>query len=118
MANPDKGEHEVMLSGRTFTLCYSMNAIRELETVGGTSLVAMFVEFANGGRQSLLQTLIWGGLRKFHKGLSLTDVGDLLDDTSAEDMTKLGEGIAQAIQFRLAALGIKFGNAGAGADGN
>lgn len=107
MANPDKGEVAITIDGKPFTLCYSNNSIRQLETISGSaSFVALFVEFASGGRLSLLQTLVWGGLLKFHPSLSLEDVEALLDEMTHEEGKLIGEAIAKAVQFRLAILGI------------
>lgn len=106
MANREKGEVAITIGGRAFTLCYSNNAIAELEQVADESIIGLLSRWASGGRLSLLRLMLWGGLRKFHPDLSLIDVGNMLDDTTRDEGKQIGEGIAEAIQFRLSALGI------------
>ncbi len=106
MPNKEKGEVGIRVGGRDFVLCYSNNAIAELEQVADESIIGLLSRWASGGRLSLLRLMLWGGLRKFHPDLSLIDVGNMLDDTTRDEGKQIGEGIAEAIQFRLSALGI------------
>lgn len=106
MANKERGEIGIKIVGGDFTLCYSNNAIAEIEQVADESIIALLSRWASGGRLSLLRLMLWGGLRKFHPELSLIDVGNLLDEATRDEGQLIGEGIAEAIQFRLSALGI------------
>ncbi len=106
MPNKEKGEVGITIGSRAFVLCYSNNAIAELEQVADESIIGLLSRWASGGRLSLLRLMLWGGLRKFHPDLSLIDVGNVLDDTTRDEGKQIGEGIAEAIQFRLSALGI------------
>lgn len=103
MANPERGEVAVTLDGRPFTIKYGLGALAAMqeqilqETEQLYAPDAILAE-ATRGRVRFMRAVIWAGLQKFHAGLSLTDVEDLIDAANAEEIqglfAKLGLGMA------------------------
>jgi hypothetical protein len=84
MANPHKGDVSFDAHGQTFTLCYSANAICEIEDVLDTSIMALSTKLAkaakdpNSVRMSTIRAVLWGGLREHHPDIDLKAAGDLI----------------------------------------
>ena len=112
MANQERGEVDLKVAGETFTLCFTTNAIAEVEQVGGASIVALLASFVTEGRAGTTRLMMWGGLRKFHPTLSLLDAGNLLDDANRDEGRAIGEAIGNALRFRLSALGYEIAGEG------
>ena len=83
MANLHRGEVDIDIDGKTFRLHCGLNAIAEAEGVFSTLrervTFSEIVEHANKGSVSHIRALLWAMLRKYHRDLSLQDVGDLVD---------------------------------------
>jgi len=105
MANKERGEVAVQIGKQSYTLCFSTNAIAEIEQVGDASIMVLMAQYVTEGRAATTRLMLWGALRKFHPDISLLDAGDMLDDCTHEDGKSVGEAIGEAIRFRLAALG-------------
>lgn len=84
MANPHKGDYAFEAAGAQFTLCYSANAICELEDALDTSIVALSQDLAQAAvhpekaRMSVIRTVFWAGLREHHPDVDVKAAGDLL----------------------------------------
>ena len=115
MANPHRGEVEVILAGKTHTLRPTFQALAEIENKTGMGLLDLGRNFAAGrfGGQDLT-AVIWAGLRG-HVGVAnapdYATVGDLVVD---EGFTRLAApvgaflaallgGVAQPVREREAA---------------
>lgn len=105
MANKERGEVAVQIGKQSFTLCFSTNAIAEIEQVGDASIMVLMAQYVTEGRAATTRLMLWGALRKFHPEISLLEAGDMLDDCTHEESRAIGEATGQALRFRLAALG-------------
>lgn len=84
MANREKGEVDVSLAGRPFTLVFRTNEIVALETLLSTPttrvrLPEVIYEMAMGSITHI-RAFLWASMRKFHKDMTLEAVGELIDD--------------------------------------
>lgn len=82
MANPHKGEVLLQAGGTTYTLQLSINAIAEIEgllDIGFSELVSR-LGAGEHFRLGTLRVVVWGALRKHHKGLSLDDAGEIVGE--------------------------------------
>ena len=120
MANREKGEVDLILAGQTFTFKLGTGALIELQELLSKSEGALvpipnvFAEAARG-RVAYIRALLWAGLRKYHSDRTLTDVEDLLDAASPEEIRALlGDlgATAQPDDEDLLALGVTGGPRG------
>jgi hypothetical protein len=96
MANPHKGEVALEAGERTYTLRLSINAIAEIEDLLDTGFGELVSRLGAGEqfRLGTLRVVLWGGLRKHHKGLSLDDAGEIIGEAGIAATT---EAISKAI---------------------
>lgn len=83
MANRHRGEVALEIEGKVYTLHAGINAVADAEGVFSTAdrrvTYQEIAEHAMRGSVTHVRALIWSMLRKHHRDLSLTDVGDLID---------------------------------------
>jgi hypothetical protein len=81
MANPERGEIDLTVGGRTYTLKLSMNAAVALEKKLNKSIGDIMRDAGNLKFQSI-RTVIWLLLQKYHATDFKTEesVGDLIDE--------------------------------------
>lgn len=101
MANALKGEVDFTIGDKTHVLCFTSNALVEVETVTGKDIISVLGEWQQSPAIAPLRTLLWGALRKYRPELSLLDAGDLIDEIGAARMEELGGAIGRALRFRL-----------------
>lgn len=86
MANPHRGETSVEIGGKTYVLCYGMNACAELENHLGRSFPEIVAELQSWKenperiRVTTVRALLWAGLRRRHSSVTLEQAGDLIDE--------------------------------------
>jgi hypothetical protein len=84
MANRQKGEVNLVVDGRTFTLVLDIDAMCALEEHFSTpSHDATWDEIAakvNKGSVRVVRALIWAMLQRHHPDLSVLDAGHLMND--------------------------------------
>lgn len=98
MANALKGEIELAIEGVPYTLCFTTNAIAEVEQLlGGDSIGEIAQRIAKVEHQ---RALLWGALQKHHKGIDLLKAGALMDEFDG-GLEPLVEALARALRFRL-----------------
>lgn len=80
-------------------LRFDINALADVEGVLGGGLAAVFSEQQAGIRS--LRALLWAGLKWEDPTLTLSRVGELIQDLSdqGEDLTQLGQTINQALRL-------------------
>ena len=80
MANKVFGEARLTLAdGRELTLRFDFGALCEAEEAADKSIEAVMTELAAGGaRLTTARAMLYGGLRHYHRDISLDDAGDLL----------------------------------------
>lgn len=83
MANLEKGEVDIDLGGRTYTLVLNVNAMCELETLMSSPLRRVtFQDVLIGVKnQSVvsMRALLWASLRQYHKDVTVEGAGALMD---------------------------------------
>jgi len=116
MANREKGEVSLTLSGTTYTCKLGTQALIEAQEALSTPARLVTLEEMQAGmlagRVKFIQVMLWASLQKYHPGLTLEDVNDLLDGAdeqevrvlmgalgltmrpAPEDATELREGVA------------------------
>lgn len=78
VANPLKGEVRIELEdGREFLAVFDIDAICALEDIRERPLVQIMVQIAQG-RISFVRDALWAGLRRHHKDMKQTDVGEIM----------------------------------------
>jgi hypothetical protein len=84
MANPQRGEVPLMVGDRAFTLVLDFDALCHLEDVlsANGQVVTAQEAIYHAMRSSLKYTraLLWAGLRRHHRDVSLIDAGELISD--------------------------------------
>lgn len=86
MVNPYKGESTFEVEGKTFTLKYGANAWAELEHKLGRGSIAISQDLMSWMQDPekisiiTFRALLWAGLRKYHKDVTIDGAGDLIDD--------------------------------------
>jgi len=87
MANPERGEVDLEIGGKVYTLALGIGALTEIQKVVHTAnkRVTMFevLDGAVRGDVEYLVVLLWGGLRRHHRELTITDAASLLDEYAA-----------------------------------
>lgn len=84
MANKARGEVDLAVGGRSFTLRLSINAICELETElekrGLDSNYLTFFTKARQGRLNAARLLLWACLRDHHPSVTVSEAGELIEE--------------------------------------
>jgi hypothetical protein len=93
MANAERGEVELSVGGRTYTLRLMANAQAEIESAGPWSHFHEAVQELAAGSIAAARLILWGALREFQPKLTLVDAGNILDENRELVGTKLGEAI-------------------------
>lgn len=98
-------EKHVEIAGRAYRMCYSVNALCEVERYAGGSLDGLMEKQFTATR-----LLLWGGLMQMHPEITLRDAGDIIGahlqgGGSLEEIVNLcSEGLEEAGFFSQAAL--------------
>lgn len=97
MANPIKGEVDLPVDGKTFTLCLGINEIVELETVTDTGIVEIAGWFADRSKLRVgnMRAVLWASLQKHHPEISLEGAGEMIGKVG---LLPIVERLADAIQ--------------------
>ncbi len=92
MANKHRGEVALEIEGKVYTLHAGINAVADVEGVFSTIdrrvTYQEIAENAMKGSVTHIRALIWAMLRKHHRDLSITDVGDLIDQVGMMEIEK------------------------------
>lgn len=82
MANGEKGEVDVAVDGKTYTLRLNANALCELETLLSSReervTFQQVVSWCAAGQLLAVRALLWAALRAYHPGVTLQDAGELM----------------------------------------
>lgn len=96
MANQHKGEAEVEIGGKTYTFCFTVNALCEAEAQSRLP-IHLVGEQLQRGYLSAMRLLIWAGLRHHHGEMTMDEAGDLASSMIKElGAEKAGQVIASA----------------------
>lgn len=100
MANPLKGEIDLLVAGKSYTLCFPSNRIVEVETALGQPIGRIAAEFARSPSFGIIRTLFWGSLLEHHPDVTLIDAGSIMDDIEG-GLEAMIDPIGRALRFRL-----------------
>lgn len=99
MANPLRGEVDLVAGETTYILRMSINEIVQLETLldmGVMEISALLGEAANP-RLGPWRAALWAALQCNHKGTTLEDAGEIIAEAGfANVMAKVGEALQAA----------------------
>lgn len=98
-------EKRVEIAGQMYRLCYSVNALCEVERLAGGSLDALMEK-----QFSACRLLLWGALTEHQSGITLEGAGEIISNHirmggCLEDIVNLcAEALAEAGFFSQAAV--------------
>ena len=99
MANPARGETQIRIGRRDYTLAYDLNVLCEIEAALGDPMadVAGRLEAKRAGVRDL-RALLWGGLQRHHP-MPIEQVGELLQEALTDPATgrRIGNQLTEAI---------------------
>jgi hypothetical protein len=82
MTNPHKGEAEIEISGKVYTLRFGHGAVVSLENRLGKGFVKIMQEMDTPDQMRVgnIVALLWAGLQKHHPNVTMDQCCDLLDE--------------------------------------
>ena len=99
MANPLKGEVDLVAGDKTYTLRMSINEIVQLETLldmGVMQISAILSDEANP-RLGAWRSALWAALQGHHKGITLEGAGEIMAEVGFPAvMSAVGEALQAA----------------------
>lgn len=106
--NPHRGDVELPVGGKLYTLRYGHASIYALERKTGKSIMQIMREMDNADEMRIgnVIELLWAGLQKHHPEITMDDVCDLLDQVEGGSMSVVGI-IGDAFQKAFNAPGTK-----------
>lgn len=88
-----KGEFALTLKGAVYKFKMGTTALIELQEMLSTPTNVLRIEDilhqVQMGRVKFVRAFLWAGLQKYHDGMTLEDVSDLLDESSEPEVAKL-----------------------------
>lgn len=99
MANAQRGEVGFEAGGRSYTMCFSINSLCEMEDVLGTGVHEFCRQLVAGDvRLTTIRAAFWAGLREHHPDVSLTDAGNLIHAVGGAEraLSLLGDALSLA----------------------
>jgi hypothetical protein len=82
MANPHKGDMDVEIDGKTYTLRLDIDAICQLEALGqplGFATFGAIGAAVDAGNVTLLRATMWAALRRHHAEVGMAEAGELIE---------------------------------------
>jgi hypothetical protein len=101
MANELKGEVDVKIGGKTYTVVLTSNALVQVKSVLGIA----DTQHLNMADVEHMRGLLWAGLLRHHEGVDLMTAGDLLDEIEG-GFEGAVEVLARALRFRLSGVAV------------
>lgn len=102
MANKQKGEIAITAGQKRYVLCYSVNALCELEGATGKRFVDLAAELSDPARVTIktVRDFFHSGLLEHQPDISLREAGDLMVQAGGmlAVMTKIGEALDLAFE--------------------
>ena len=100
MVNTQRGEVLLQVGDDSYTLESTSDALCQIESVLGCSILKTMNEMSNPDTASLtnLRAMLWGLLRKHHKNMTLIQAGDLIVPAGGmiEVLKKINDAMAVA----------------------
>lgn len=96
MANKERSEVSFDVQGKTWTMKIGTGAMCEMEDATGKGISELSKELSGDKvKLSLLRMIFWAALQKHHKGTTIEECDDLIDDIG---ITEAGPLIGRAFQ--------------------
>lgn len=96
MANPERGEVDLVIGETTYTIKLGRNALASVEGLLGRGFPEIAATLNADPQISVMRAILWAGLQRHHPGIDLLQVGDLMDDAGDE---LIGEKIGEALKL-------------------
>jgi hypothetical protein len=96
MANPVRGEVDLVVGETTYTIKLGRNALASVEGLLGSGFPEIAASLTTDPQFGVMRAILWAGLQRYHPGLDLMAVGDLMDD-AGDDL--IGEKIGEALKL-------------------
>lgn len=99
MANPHRGEVDLVVGEQTYVLRMSINEIVQLESLldKGVNEISAILGNDQDVRIGAWRAALWAALQANHKGLTLEAAGDIMGEAGMpEVMAKVGEALQLA----------------------
>lgn len=97
-----KGEFSIRLNEQDYTFKLGTSALIELQEMLSTAEHVVKIEDilagVMSGRLKYVRAFLWAGLQKYHDGMSLSDVSDLIDEASEPEVAKLLSDLGMTVQ--------------------
>lgn len=102
MANPHRGQVSLVAGDATYKLCFSANALCELEDLTGETVGAI-TEKLNGAGASmtLIRALVWAALQDHHPEVDIKAAGNII---TLAGMAACMEAIGKAFELAFPAV--------------
>jgi len=84
MANKHRGELAFEVEGKNYTLCYSTNALCEMEGALDVSISEIGAMLGDVGKMKMktVRAVLWAGLTDRHAGITIKQTGEIVDAIS------------------------------------
>lgn len=99
MANRERGEVEFQALGKNWTLKLGTNAMCEIEDATGKSIteIGQLLSDPKTATMKLVRAVMWGGLQEHHDGVTVKEVGSIIDGIGMAEAGRLiGEAFTAA----------------------
>ncbi|MDB5540524.1 MAG: hypothetical protein JWQ89_2251 [Devosia sp.] len=96
MANPIRGEVDITVGGKTYTIKLGRNALASVEGLLGRGFPEIAQSLTSDPQIVVMRAILWAGLQRYHPELDLMQVGDLMDE-AGDDL--IGEKIGEALRI-------------------
>lgn len=106
MANPIKGEVDLVVGEKTYVLRLSANALCEAETVLGQGIAEIASSLGDRAmvRMATVRALLWAALVERQRKMTVFDAGDIISEVGIGlALEKVGEALKLAFDIGAAA---------------
>lgn len=94
MANPIKGEVDLTIDGKTYTIKLGRNALASVEGLLGKGFPEIAQALSSDPQIAVMRAILWAGLQRHHPDIDLFGAGDLMDEAGDDLITeKIGEAL-------------------------
>lgn len=108
MANSHRGEVDLVANEKTYTLKMDTRAISLAEDAESDGIGALLEEVEKSNKVGVMVTLLWASLQRHHKGITVEQVQDIVDEVGIKAVTSV---LATAFERSVLAKEAPTGNA-------
>lgn len=89
MANPLRGEVDLVVGEKTYVIRLSINAMVEAETVMGMGIGDVIAELQDRPKLGTLRALLWAGLREHQPKITLEAAGEIIAEIGFQKVAEI-----------------------------